>query len=392
MSRWPIVPLKEHIFEVSHRKGDTPAEVLSVTNSGGFVRSLDVFDKQVFSEDSSKYKLVRHNDLAYNPSRINVGSVARCHFRDGGAVSPMYVVFRCRASLLPQYLLYFLKSQIGRQYINHRCVGAVRFQLRYSDLEQIELPIPPLVEQDRIIRILDEGDALKGLRAQADRRMGDFIPALFDEMFGDPVANPKGWTLMKLGDVCAEIYRYPTFYGFEYTEPGVPVARIGNIHPNGFLDPDLSHYAFIDSATSEKFPRTILEFHDIVMAVRGDGSTGKRIGLVKSANLIGANISPNLLRFKADPEIIEPIYLFYLMTSRGGQLLVDRCITRAAKKTITARDIKDIRIPLPPLSDQHDFVAGVEEVEFLEEAQACIRPLLDELFESLLNRAFRGEL
>lgn len=83
MNRWSISPLKGHIAEISIRKGETPAEVLSVTNTAGFVRSLDVFDKQVFSEDASNYKLVRFNDLAYNPSRINVGSIARSEFPEG---------------------------------------------------------------------------------------------------------------------------------------------------------------------------------------------------------------------------------------------------------------------------------------------------------------------
>ena len=144
MSPWPVQPLAGHIVEASMRKGDTPAEILSVTNASGFVRSLDVFDKQVFSEDLSNYKLVRFDDLAYNPSRINVGSVARCQFKEGGAVSPMYLVVRCRESLLPQFLLYFLKSDFGKQHIAHRCVGAVRFQLRFSDLERIRMPIPQL--------------------------------------------------------------------------------------------------------------------------------------------------------------------------------------------------------------------------------------------------------
>ena len=168
MSRWPITPLKGHITEVSIRKGNTPAEVLSVTNTAGFVRSLDVFDKQVFSRDASNYKLVRFNDLAYNPSRINVGSVARCQVPEGGAISPMYVVVRCKDSLLPQFLLYFLKSSGGRQHITRRCVGAVRLMLRFGDLEQIELPLPPLPERARIVRILDEAQALRRLRIQAD--------------------------------------------------------------------------------------------------------------------------------------------------------------------------------------------------------------------------------
>src|SRR5882762_4456154 len=136
MSKWPTIPLRGHVDEVSMRKGETLAEILSVTNTRGFVRSLDVFDKQVFSEDARNYKLVRFNDLAYNPSRINVGSIARCEFQGGGAVSPMYVVVRCRRTLLPQFLLFFLRSSTGLQHIAHNCAGAVRFMLRFRDLER----------------------------------------------------------------------------------------------------------------------------------------------------------------------------------------------------------------------------------------------------------------
>ena len=63
MSKWPITSLKGHIVEVSVRKSEMSAEILSVTNANGFVRSLDVFDKQVFSQDSSNYKLVSFNAL-----------------------------------------------------------------------------------------------------------------------------------------------------------------------------------------------------------------------------------------------------------------------------------------------------------------------------------------
>ncbi len=198
MSKWPVAPLRGHILEVTIRKGQKPAEILSVTNTNGFVRSLEVFDKQVFSQDTSNYKLVRQNDLAYNPSRINVGSIARCQFPEGGAVSPMYIVVRCKQTLLAQFLLYFLKSDVGLQNIVHRSVGAVRFMLRFSDLEQIELPLPPISEQDRLVKMLDEADKLRKLRARADERTGVLEAALFQETFGH---RTDAWPKEKFGSI-----------------------------------------------------------------------------------------------------------------------------------------------------------------------------------------------
>nr|WP_242052708.1 restriction endonuclease subunit S [Sphaerospermopsis sp. FACHB-1194] len=211
-------------------------------------------------------------------------------------------------------------------------------------------------------------------------------------MFGDPVKNPKGWSCKNLGDTCAEIYRYPTFYGFQYQTIGTPVARIGNILLDGRLDPNISNYVFIDPVISKQFPRTILELYDIVMAVRGDGSTAKRIGLVTSNSLVGANISPNLLRFKAKANISHPLFLFHFMISDKGQKLLESYVTRTAKKTITAEGIKKIKIPLPPFSLQKEFAQRVEAVEELKKSHRASLSELDALFASLQHRAFKGEL
>lgn len=92
---WRRLRLGELIREVSIRRGiaDQHLSVLSVTNSQGFVRSADYFEGTVHSNDLSKYKVVRSNQFAYNPSRINVGSLARLANGEEGVVSPMYVVF-----------------------------------------------------------------------------------------------------------------------------------------------------------------------------------------------------------------------------------------------------------------------------------------------------------
>ncbi|MCH8293104.1 restriction endonuclease subunit S [Candidatus Poribacteria bacterium] len=168
--------------------------------------------------------------------------------------------------------------------------------------------------------------------------------------------------------------------------------RIGNILSNGFLNPDLSEYVLIDPKVSQLFPRTKLELYDILMAVRGDGSTAKRIGMVTSKNLVGANISPNLLRFQAKQETVTPIYLFYFMTSKGGQTLLERYVTRTAKKTITAQAIKTISICLPPYSLQQKFDKLVKTTWQMKQNVDKTSWESSRFFNALVQRAFRGEL
>jgi type I restriction enzyme S subunit len=292
--------------------------------------------------------------------------------------------------VIPKYISYLLEGKIEK--LASISEGSTIKGIRRDDIKKLTFIIPPLQIQEQIVSILQIAENTKGLRAQVDELTKRLLQSVFLEMFGDPVKNPNRWEISTLENVCSELYRYPTFYGFEYSKTGVPVVRINNICPDGMLDPNVSNYVFIEPKLNENFPRTILELNDIVMAVRGDGSTAKRIGLVNTMNLVGANISPNLIRFKTKREILSPLYLFNLMISDSGQRLLEKYVTRTAKKTITAKDIKKIPIPLPPLPLQQKFARVVEKVESMRQNQLQSYQQIDKLFNTLMQKAFNGEL
>ena len=388
-----MVPLEGHIDEVSVRKGDTPADILSVTNSDGFIRSLDIFDKQIFSQDVRNYKLVRFNELAYNPSRINVGSVARCHLPDGGAVSPMYIVVRCRETLSPQYLLYFLKSEIGQQHIAHSCVGAVRFMLRFRDLQRIELPLPPPLEQERIVRILDETDALHRLRIETDARTATVEAALFQSIFGAPSTNPLGWETVSVGELfdrnrggvkCGPFGS--ALKKAEYSETGVPVWGIPNVLPNRFLE---AGSLFIPPTKYLELRSYDVKRGDILISRAGT------VGRICVAHPMASEsiIGTNLIRLALDKTRILPEFFASLLThfaSDVGQLRTDNRESSYSFMNTTA--LKGLRIYLPPVDLQESFSVRAAEVRRLEAAQATGHQRLDDLFLSLRHHAFQGEL
>jgi type I restriction enzyme S subunit len=72
-------------------------------------------------------------------------------------------------------------------------------------LKSLEIPLPPLAEQEQIVGLLDEADGLRRLRRQANERMREFVPALFHEMFGDPAVNERGWKVKRLCDLLLKI-------------------------------------------------------------------------------------------------------------------------------------------------------------------------------------------
>ena len=136
----------------------------------------------------------------------------------------------------------------------------------------------------------------------------------------------------------------------------------------------------------------MIKVNDILMAVRGDGSTAERIGIVRSEQLMGANMSPNLLRFEADKKIINPLFLYFFLISNAGQKILKNSVTRTAKKTITAENIKKIKVICPPITMQNKFANFFEDFEKIKDYQKQSKGHLDNLFNVLMQKAFKGEL
>ena len=240
------VPLKNFVTEYSVRnKNNEDIPVYSVTNSQGFCR--EYFGKEVASKDKTTYKIVPYGYFAYNPSRINVGSVDWQRCETQVIVSPLYNVFSVSDELDSQFLYYFLKSNIGRQMIRAKAAGSVRDNLKLDMLKEITIPESSLNDQRRCAATLDNLQYLIGLRKKQLKELDNLIKARFVEMFGAYPLNPMGWKKGTIRDVVADV-RYgssrPAVDGGKY-----PYLRMNNITYGGELD--LSDVKRIDVPENE---------------------------------------------------------------------------------------------------------------------------------------------
>jgi type I restriction enzyme S subunit len=164
------IKLKKFLKEVSKRNRDLSiTQVLSVTNSKGFVRPEDQFERQVASDNLSNYKIVSKGEYAYNPSRINVGSIARLDGWDFGVLSPMYTVFEIKnpSELYTDLFLHWLNSHEVKQRINLSAQGSVRETVSFDDFCSIGFPKIDFKKQKELAEYFNlisaEIDALKAL-------------------------------------------------------------------------------------------------------------------------------------------------------------------------------------------------------------------------------------
>ena len=226
-----IVKLGSLISEYSVRnKADEDIPVYSVTNEQGFCTGY--FSKEVASQDRTTYKIVPRGCFAYNPSRINVGSVDVQECEDRVIVSPLYVVFSVDEKLNRRYLLHYLKSDITLTYIKAYASGSVRDNLKFSILKDFPINLPSAEEQGQIVATLDGIEHLIALRKEEIASLDELVKSRFIELFGDPVLNQHGWRKVAL-EVNATLLNGRAYKQDELLDSGkYPVLRVGNFFSN----------------------------------------------------------------------------------------------------------------------------------------------------------------
>lgn len=362
------------------RAGNNEYPVLSMTMRDGLVNQADKFKKRIASVDTSPYKIVERDQLVVG-FPIDEGVLAFQNLYEEAIVSPAYNIWDLQdnASVDRTYLKLFLRSPRAIAFYKSkmRSTTARRRSLPNDIFLSLPVPMPPLVEQERIVKLLDEADELRKLRAQADKRTAELIPALFHEMFGDPLANGRGWPMKEL----RELGRVVT----GSTPPSAKGGMFGGEIP--FITPgDLE-------SNTRKTMRYVTEDGAAEVRTVRAGSTlvcciGATIGKTDRAWERSAfNQQINSVEWQ---EEIEDD--FGVVCMKQCSKLVVRQGSQTALPILKKSLFEKIRIPVPPKSLQLDFAQSVTEIREMESRQAASRKRLEELFQSMLYKAFEGEL
>ncbi|ETD25003.1 restriction endonuclease subunit S [Helicobacter macacae] len=156
--KWQEFRLGDLLKEKNIRNANNVNLVLSVTNKQGFVAQKDYFEQEVASNDTSNYKVVCRGEFAYNPARINVGSIAMLENFENGILSPMYIVFECLEKINKDFFRYWLESHNFRGILGRYLSGSVRETLSFNDMKTMKIFIPTLAEQKKIAQVLSACD------------------------------------------------------------------------------------------------------------------------------------------------------------------------------------------------------------------------------------------
>lgn len=376
-----IIKLGEEIEEYTLRnKKDEDIPVYSVTNDKGFCTGY--FSKDVSSKDQSTYKIVPYGCFAYNPSRINVGSVDWQHCEDKVIVSPLYVVFKVSNKINPQYLYYYLKSDIARTYIKATAAGSVRDNLKFSMLKEFPFNLRTLEEQSKIVKVLERVENNIELCKKRAEYLDTLVKSRFIELFGDPVSNPLKWdmkSLLKMG-YCKNGMNFHT------GDSGIEVHCLGV--------GDFKDYAIIDRTENlpmislKEMPsnENMLQDGDIVF-VRSNGNKALvgRCVIVYPHNIL-TTYSGFCIRYRLTGDEVIGIYLLQVLKTDSMR---KKMAGRGANiQNLNQQILASLNIPLPPIELQNqfaDFVAHVDKSKLavqksLDELETLKKSLMQEYF------------
>lgn len=298
-----------------------------------------------------------------------------------------------RDLVFPKYLLYILFA--NHQYgftggFQNKTTGIINLQLaRYID--KTKIPLPPIDQQKRIASILDTADAYRQKTKALIEKYDELAQSLFLDMFGDTWTNPMGWDFYLVEDLAAKekhsIKAGPFGSSLKkeyYVESGYKIYGQEQV-----IKDDLSFGDYyIDESKFLSLKNCKVKEGDILISLVG---TYGKIAIVPE-NYEQGIINPRLMKITPNQEIIRPDFLKTLLRSSGVLLQTKNKSRGGTMDIVNVGIMRKIKVPLPPLELQNQFAERVQAIEAQKaQAQASLAQAED-LFNSLLQRAFKGEL
>lgn len=381
---WPLVPFKDVAQVVT---GSTPKKIDGNYDGGiPFVTPGDLGRKSVIS--SAKVTVTQQG--ANSGRRLPKGTVMVCCI---GATIGKVGISGCEvisnqqinslifdeSKVFPKYGYYFC-STIKPLLIN-RSSSTTMPIVNKSNFSEFKIPLPPLDEQKRITEILDKADSIRYKRQKAIQLADDFLRSVFIDMFGDPSINPKSWDVIPFSSV-GTLDR-----GKSKHRPRNDPKLLGGVHPliqtgnvansGGYIKSYNSTYSDFGLAQSQKWPVGTL----CITIAANIAKTGiLTFEACFPDSIVG--FTPNT---KVTTEYVQ-CWLGFL------QKIIEAKAPESAQKNINLAILRDLEIPVPPLRFQQKFTDIITEINKLKMKTEDSSLYKGQLFNSLSQKAFSGEL
>ena len=370
---------------VDVKKGKKPSFV--ETPDENSVRVLQIDDLRndsnpKFTNDKTGV-LAKEDDVLIAWDGANAGTIG---FGKSGYIGSTIALLRKKQPELysTTFIGIFLQSQY--QYLRSKTTGATIPHISRKALDELEIPVISVSDQLHIANLLSKAENLIAQRKESIRLLVEFLKSTFLEMFGEPSTNKKKFQKGKIKDVVTEV-KYGTSSPAE-DEGQYPYLRMNNITPDGYMDySKLKYINIVDENDKEKY--SVRKGDLLFNRTNSKELVGKTGVFNEDSEMI---IAGYLIRVRTN-EKANPWYLWgYLNSIHGKQTLLGMCKSIVGMANINAQELQGIKILIPPIELQTQFAQIVEKTEALKTQYQQSLTELENLYGSLSQKAFKGEL
>ncbi|MGU8829156.1 restriction endonuclease subunit S [Clostridium perfringens] len=375
------------------------------TISGGYAFKSNDFTRQGIP-------IIRIGDISGNKVKISSGTVFFEEYNEklnkfiiekgdilvalSGATTGKFGIYdeEIQALLNQRVAKISPKENINNKYLYHymnklqniiynKALGCAQPNISPNEIGEIEIYVPSRLEQDKISDVLDIAKDLIDKRKKQIEELDLLVKSKFIEMFGDPITNSKEWNTFELREGIKEI-KYGTSKPPIFSEEGIPFVRATNIKFGRIIENDMK---YISEYEAEKIEKCKLSLGDTII-VRSGANTGDNAFV--SEEYVGSYGGYDII-VKLN-EKINYIFLNALLNSIYRETIIQPLTRRAGQPHLNSEQIQSLVIYNPPIELQNQFADFVKQVDKLKfEMEKSLKELEDN-FNSLMQKAFKGEI
>ena len=352
----------------------------SVTNNRGFIPQSEQFeDRDMVGEDIKAYKIIHNKDFAYNPARINVGSIAKYNGSKPCMISSLYVCFKAANGIDEDWLMHLLRSPKIQYYYNINGEGGVRIYLFYPNFARIRTSFPTIAEQRKIANLLSLLDARITTQNKIIDKLQSLIKGLNDSLYAQ-YGNDVLTSFSSLG------FSYSGLSGKSAQDfgSGKPFITYLNVYSNNIInEKDFQYVAIKDD---EK--QNVVEYGDVLFTLSSE--TPEEVG-IGSVYLGNENVYLNSFCFGIhirNTKIAFPPYLSYYVSLTPFRKFIYPYAQGSTRFNLCKADFEKANIKLPSLENQKRIYSILSHIESKTETEKSLLDLYNSQKQHLLRQMF----
>lgn len=339
---------------------------------------------------ATRLKIVPSGAILVAMYGATVGRVARlgipattnqavCHVIPDARTADANYLYHCLRSKLPEFLA--------------RRVGGAQPNISQGIIRQTKILLPPLDQQHRVAAVLDKADGLREKRRQAIDKLDTLLQSIFHDMFGDPMKNQRQWDIVTPQDV-ASSEKYSIAIGpfgsslltSDYRSSGVPLVFVKNIRERRF---NLKNARYVTTEKARELGPHVVKGGDILITKMGDPPGDCAVYPLSAQPAI---ITADCIKLTLNKSVATPEYISAVFDTAFMRREIQRAARGVAQQKINLNLFKELTFPLPPIDEQRRFSHRVQAIESLRGTMEESTTRISNLFLSIQQRAFNGEL